>query len=75
MDDSAKGRYDKILGRDVLTAWVLNLELYEHFIKSDDGPLKVFTAPMIDLGTYEFLKIKTSTLHPNNRLWMLTQNK
>ena len=52
MDDSTKSRYDMILGRYILTALVLNLKLSNHFIESDDGPLKGSTAPMADLGTY-----------------------
>ena len=54
VDDSYKGRYEMILGRDLLTALVLNLKFYEHVFETDYGPLKGSTAPMVDLGTYEF---------------------
>ena len=30
VDDSARGRYDMILGRDLLTGLGLNLNLYKH---------------------------------------------
>ena len=52
VDDSTMGRYDMILGRYIITDLVLNLKLSNHFIESDDGPLKGSTAPMADLGTY-----------------------
>ena len=52
--DSAKGRYYMILGRDILTALGLNLELSDHVYEADDGPFKVSTTHMIDLGTYIF---------------------
>ena len=35
VDDSAKGRYDMILGKCVLTELVLNLKLSEHVIEAD----------------------------------------
>ena len=36
VDESDKGRYDIILGRDLLTALVLNLKFSDHVIKVDD---------------------------------------
>ena len=53
MDDSDKGVYDTILGIDLLTVFVLNLEFSAQVIEANDGPLKWPTAPMVDLGTYE----------------------
>ena len=63
-DDYSNGRYDMILGRDILTYLGLNLKLFEHVIKSYDGTFKVLTAPMVDLRNYSFKylnigKIKT----------------
>ena len=52
VDDSAKGRYDTILGRYLLTDLGLNLKFSDHVIEADDGPFKGSTAPMVDLGTY-----------------------
>ena len=40
VDDSAKGSYDIILGRDILTELGLNSRLYDHIIEADDGPFK-----------------------------------
>ena len=48
-----------ILGRDILIYLVLNLRLSDHVIKSDDGPFKGSTAPMVDLGAYEFKYLNT----------------
>ena len=54
MDESAKVRYDIILGRDLLKDLGLNLNLSYHVIEADDGHFKGSTASMVDLGTYEF---------------------
>ena len=40
VDDSAKGRYDMVLVRDILTASGLNIKFSEHIIESDYGTLK-----------------------------------
>ena len=53
MDNSNKGRYDTILGRDLLIKLALNLKLSEHIIEAYDGPSKGSTAPMVNIGTYE----------------------
>ena len=53
-----------ILGRDLLTELGLNLKLSEHVIKLDDGPLKGSTAPMVDLGTYQFKYLNTGEFTP-----------
>ena len=55
MDDSAKGRYDMILGIYLLTELGLNLEFSEHVIEEDDGPFKGSTAPMVDLSKYIYI--------------------
>ena len=45
-----KGRYDMILGRDLLTELGLNLKLYEHVIKGDGGPFNRSTITMVGSG-------------------------
>ena len=45
--DSAKGRYDIILGRDMLTELGLNLKFSQHVIKVDYGPFKGYTNPWL----------------------------
>ena len=54
VDDSTKGIYDMILGRDLLTELGLNVKLSNHVIEGDGRPFKGSTAPMVDLGMYEF---------------------
>ena len=50
--DSAKVRYDMILGIDLLTALGLNIKSSYHIIEADYGTCKGYMAPMVDLGTY-----------------------
>ena len=50
VDDYAKGRYDMILGRDLLTGLGLNIKFSDHIIKADDILFKGFTTIMVDLG-------------------------
>ena len=38
--DSAKGRYDMILGIDILIELLLNIKCFEHAIEAGDGTLK-----------------------------------
>ena len=64
VDDSAKGRYYVVLVRDILIALVLNMKFSEHIIKVDDGPLKVSTETMVDLGTYKFKDLNTRQITP-----------
>ena len=64
VDNSAKGRYNMILVRDVLTKLRLNLKLYQHFIESDDGPFNGSTAHMVDLGTYIFKYLNLGKITP-----------
>ena len=59
LDDSAKGRYDMILGRNLLTELGLNLKLSEHAIKYDDRPFKEYTPPMFNLVTYVLKYLNT----------------
>ena len=73
MDDFAKGRYNIILGRNILELLLLNLKLSEHIIKSDDGPLKVSVAPVVDLGTHEFRNLNRGKITSKESLMKLQQ--
>ena len=64
VDESARGRYNIILGQDILSELGLNLKFSEHFIESDDGPFNGSTTPMIDLGTYIFRYLNTGQIKP-----------
>ena len=52
------------LGRYLLKELRLNLKFSEQILEADDGPLKQFMAPMVDLGTYEFKKLNTGDITP-----------
>ena len=62
--DPTKGRYDMILGQDILTSLVLNIEFSEHVIEADDGPFKGYTTPIVDLGAYIFKYLNTEKNTP-----------
>ena len=70
MDDSAKGIYDMILDRYILTQSGLNQRCYNNSIEGDDGTCGISTVAMIDMGEYEFkycvtIKITTEELFMN----------
>ena len=62
--ESAKGRYDMILGRDILTSLGLHLKLSDHIIKADDWTFKGYTTPMVDFGMYGFIYLNTGEITP-----------
>ena len=64
VDDSAKGRHDMILVRDILTEFGLNLKFSEHVIEANDGHLVGSTAPMVDLGAYVRKYLKKGETKP-----------
>ena len=49
-DESAKGRYDMIIVKYILTALGLNIKFYYHIIESDDETFKGYNTPMVDMG-------------------------
>ena len=63
-DYYTKGRYNITLGRDLSTELLLNIKFSDHVIKYDDGPLKGSTAPMVDLGPYEFKYLNIGEFTP-----------
>ena len=64
VDESAKGRYDMILGRDILTDLGLSLKFSDHVIKAYDGTFKGSTSPMVEPGTYSFEDLNTGNITP-----------
>ena len=75
VDDSSKGRYEMILGRDLLTALGLNLKWYDHFIEAYYGFKKGQRHPWL-IWVRMNLKIEIQGwLHLNNHLRMLTHKK
>ena len=74
MDDSAKGRYYMILGRDIFTELGLKIKFSEHVIEADDAHFKGSTNPwLIWVCIYSKIKIQ-GRLHLNNCLLMITSN-
>ena len=64
VDDTTKGRYDMILGRDILKTLGLNLKLFDYVIESDYGSFKELTPHMVDLGMYEFKYLNIGNITP-----------
>ena len=64
MNDSAKGGYDMILGRDIITWLGLHIKFYKHVIEGDSGPFKGSTKPMVYLGMYIFKYLNTGKITP-----------
>ena len=64
MDDSAKVKYDMILGRYLSTELGLNLEFSEHVIKADNGPFKGSTTLIVYLGVYIFEDLNLEKITP-----------
>ena len=62
MGDSSNGRYNMILGRDLLTELGLNLKISNHSIKYHDRPSIGATAPTVDLGRYVFKDLNTGKI-------------
>ena len=62
VDKSTKSRYAIILGRYLLASLGLYLELFYHYIKGDDRMFERGTAPMVNLGTYEFKNLDTGKI-------------
>ena len=50
MDNSIKGRYKIILGRDLLTTLGLYLKFYYHVIVDDKEPYEACLAPMVGVS-------------------------
>ena len=64
VDESANGRYDIILGRDLLSELELNFKSSDHAIEAYDGPSEGFTTPIVDLGTYKFKNLNSVKITP-----------
>ena len=60
--ESITGRYDMILGRDLLTALGPDLKFSENVIRGGEGPHKGCLAPMFDVKTYDFNIVTAETV-------------
>ena len=64
VDEYTKGRYNIILGRDLLIALVLDLKFSENFIIGGEGTYEGCLSPMVDVSNYEFIYIIDKTVKP-----------
>ena len=64
MDETTNDRYGIILGRDLLTAMVLDLKFYDKFIIGDDIPYEGCSVPMVDASNYKFKSVTDKTVKP-----------
>ena len=62
IDGSTNGRYDMILGIDLLTALGLDLMFSRNDILGREGPYEGFSAPMVDVRNYGFNIITAKTV-------------
>ena len=64
MDESTNGRYDMILGRDLLAKLVLDLKFSENIIVGGKGSCEGCSAPIADIINCYFLCITDKTVKP-----------
>ena len=57
-------RYDMILGRNLLTALVLDIEYSENIIIGGDRPYEGCSAPMVGLNNYKFKSLMDKIVKP-----------
>ena len=67
--ESAKGRYDMILVRYILTALILNLILFYHIVEADDGLFKGSTVTPKE----SFMNTYTEELHESEQVHTSTK--
>ena len=68
VDESTTGRYNMILGRDLLTTLGLDLKFYENVIHSGEVPYNGCSAPMVDVNNDHFNILTSKKLNRNNYL-------
>ena len=62
VNESTNGRYDMILGRDLLTALVMDLKFSDNVIIGGEGPNKECLSTMVDISNYDFQSISDKTI-------------
>ena len=63
-DEYNTGRYDIILGRDLLTVLGLDLKFSENVIIVREVPYKGCSSPIVDVSNYDFKSIINKTVKP-----------
>ena len=64
VDESTTGRYNMILGRDLLTALGLDLKFSGNVICGGEGPYEGCSAPIVDVNSYIFNIAMSKTVKP-----------
>ena len=64
VDESTTGRYDMILGRDLLTALVLHIKFAENVMHVVEVPYKACSSPMFEVNNYNFNILTGETVEP-----------
>ena len=72
MEDSAEISYDMRIGRYLLTDFRLILKFSEHVIMGGNRPFEIWTAPVLNRGTYRFKILMQIILHLKNISYMDT---
>ena len=62
VDEYTNGRYDMILGRDLLTALGIDLNFSKNVISGGEGPYEGCSAPIFDVINYNFNIITYKTV-------------
>ena len=75
MDESTTSRYDIILGRDLLTALVLDNKFSDNIIIGIEVPYKGFLSPMVDVSNDDFKYITDKTVKPEESFVKLYVNE
>ena len=64
MDESIHGRYDIILGKDLLIALGLDLKVSDNVTVGSKGPYEGSSALMVDVSNYKIVSISDKTVKP-----------
>ena len=72
MDDSAKVRYDMILGRDLRTSLVLDLIFSNRIISGGKGPYEGCLASIVDVRKYDYAPLTHKNLNRKNPSFICT---
>ena len=62
--ESTTGRYDMILGRDLITALGLDLKFSENIVTGGKGPYERCSEPMVDVRNYDFKYLTDKIVKP-----------
>ena len=62
VDESTNSRYDMILGRDLLTALVLDIQFSDNIIIGKAGPYKGWLSLIVDISNFDFKYITGKTV-------------